>query len=150
MKVVSAQEVKEVKNGLRKQDYIVGDATGAATVIMWENNITLSLRNNFNPTYMLHLRMANRISPYNLASSPHPPLMQGDFSIFNDRTVTETNDVSYTADVDGICLLSCFEGAYIIKFSIYMLSKLVHLGRSEFKQCARSLTTDHTSPNVTF
>ena len=79
MKVVSAQEVKEVKNGLRKQDYIVGDATGAATVIMWENNITLSLRNNFNPTYMLHLRMANRISPYNLASSPHPPLMQEDF-----------------------------------------------------------------------
>ena len=65
VKVVSAQEVKEVKNGLRKQDYIVGDATGAATVIMWENNITLSLRNNFNPTYMLHLRMANRISLYN-------------------------------------------------------------------------------------
>ena len=28
VKVVSAQEVKEVKNGLRKQDYIVGDATG--------------------------------------------------------------------------------------------------------------------------
>ena len=39
VKVESAQEVKEVKNGLRKQDYIVGDATGAATVTMWENNI---------------------------------------------------------------------------------------------------------------
>ena len=37
VKVVSAQE--EVKNGLRKHDYIVGDATGAATVTMWENNI---------------------------------------------------------------------------------------------------------------
>ena len=37
MKVVSAQEVKEVKSGLRKQDYIVGDATGAATVTLWEN-----------------------------------------------------------------------------------------------------------------
>ena len=39
VKVESAQEVKEVKNGLRKQDYIVGDATGAAIVTMWENNI---------------------------------------------------------------------------------------------------------------
>ena len=39
MKVVSVQEVKEVKSGLRKQDYIVGDATGAATVTLWENNI---------------------------------------------------------------------------------------------------------------
>ena len=39
VKVVSTQEVKEVKSGLRKQDYIVGDATGAATVTLWENNI---------------------------------------------------------------------------------------------------------------
>ena len=39
MKVVSAQEVKEVKSGLKKQDYIVGDATGAATVTLWEYNI---------------------------------------------------------------------------------------------------------------
>ena len=39
MKVESAQEVKAVKNGLRKQDYIVGDATGAAIVTMWETNI---------------------------------------------------------------------------------------------------------------
>ena len=38
MKVVSVQEVKEVKSGLRKQDYIVGDATGAATMILWEYN----------------------------------------------------------------------------------------------------------------
>ena len=51
MKVLSVREVKEVKSGLRKQDYgtyrvaapgwiyIVGDATGAATVTLWENNI---------------------------------------------------------------------------------------------------------------
>ena len=39
MKVVSVREVKEVKSGLRKQDYIVGDATGAATVTLWEDNI---------------------------------------------------------------------------------------------------------------
>ena len=31
-----------------------------------------------------------------------------------------------------------------------MLSKLVHLGRRKFTQYARSLTTGHTSPNVTF
>ena len=44
VKVVSVQEVKEVKSGLRKQDYIVGDATGAATVTLWDNNIgTLKL-----------------------------------------------------------------------------------------------------------
>ena len=52
----------------------------------------------------------------------------------NDRTVTETNDVSYTVDVDGICLLSCFEEANNIKFSIDILSKLVHLGRRKFTQ----------------
>ena len=39
MKVVSAQEVKEVKSGLRKRNYIVGDTTGAATVTLWDNNI---------------------------------------------------------------------------------------------------------------
>ena len=39
VKVVSVQEVMELKSGLRKQDYIVGDATGAATVTLWDNNI---------------------------------------------------------------------------------------------------------------
>ena len=57
------------------------------------------------PTYMFHLRMANRISLHDLASSPHPLLMQGDSSIFNDHTVTETANVSYTVDMDGICIL---------------------------------------------
>ena len=62
--------------------------------------------NNFNQTYMLHLRMANQISLHDLASSPHPLPLEGEFSIFNDSNVTETDDTPYTADVEGICPLS--------------------------------------------
>ena len=62
--------------------------------------------NNFNQTYMLHLRMANQISLHDLTSSPHPLLLEGEFSIFNDPNVTETDDAPYTTDVDGIRLLS--------------------------------------------
>ena len=59
----------------------------------------------FNKIYS-HLRMTCRISLRDLASSTHPLLTQGNFSLFNDRYVSETDDVSFTPDMDGICLLS--------------------------------------------
>ena len=50
--------------------------------------------------------MAARIPLHDLAAFPHPLLLEGDFSIFNDPAVAETDDVSYCVDMDGICLLS--------------------------------------------
>ena len=33
------KQESEVKDGLRKQDYIIGDATGATTLTVWEKNV---------------------------------------------------------------------------------------------------------------
>lgn len=39
VKVVSVKEESEAQGGLRMQDYIIGDATGAAKLTVWERNV---------------------------------------------------------------------------------------------------------------
>ena len=48
----------------------------------------------------------HRISLRDLANSPHPLLMEEDFSLLHDIQVMPTNQVNHTMDLDGVVLLS--------------------------------------------
>ena len=54
------------------------------------------------------------LSLSDLATSTHPLLEQGSFSIYNDPSVGSTNTVEKLYDLDGICFVSRYVCMYVM------------------------------------
>ena len=123
VKVISAQEVKEVKSGLRKQDYIVGDSTGAATVTLWEYNIGAL---KVGASYKLSGMMVREFDGKKLLSMPK---QDGEITSISDigavmKEECAVADGHYMKDavIIGVLLLDTYSSCCICKSKVQVMS----------------------------